>query len=69
MMKQTADALPRPAAPSELIPDKTLEPRKLKFAQLLGLALAMAWQRQHGDDQVDRQQEPSSNTRDKDNVR
>lgn len=46
MMKQTADALPRPAAPSEPIPDKTLEPRKLKFAQLLGIALAKSWQLQ-----------------------
>lgn len=68
-MKKIADALPRPAAPSELIPVKTLEPRKLKFAQLIGLALAKAWRRRHGDDQVDRQQEPSSNTRAKSRVR
>ena len=68
-MKEIADTFPGSAAPSEFVPVTTLEPRKSKFARLLGLALAQAWQRQRGGDQVDFQQEPSSNTRAKVKVR
>ena len=42
-MKEIADTFPGSAAPSEFVPVTTLEPRKSKFARLLGLALAKSW--------------------------
>ena len=67
-MNETKKAIGETAVPSEFLPTNALEPRKLKFAQMLGLALANAWQRQRGGEQFQQQQELLSNTRGKNRV-